>query len=127
MADVETKDLSAKRLPLFAIWIVPMVLLFALNFTAGFFAPSVQTAIAAVLLAWMGSACTLNAVRCRRLHCIIAGPAFLIGALLLALIALDGVNFGRDGPNFVIWGTFAIVALSFVPEWIFGRYTGARS
>jgi len=104
-----------------------MGLLFALNFTTDFLSPYAQIGIAALLFAWMGSACTLNAMRCRRLHCIIAGPAFLIGAALLALIANDGVNFGQDGPNFVIWGTFAIVALSFVPERIFGRYAGASS
>ena len=124
MAEAKTRDLSANTRALFLIWIVPIGLLFGLNFTTDFFGPRTQIGVAAALFAWMGSACTLNALRCHRLHCMIAGPAFLVAAVALALIALDVADFGRDGPNFIIWGTFAIVAFSFLPERMFGRYIG---
>lgn len=126
MADAKPRDLSTNTRALFLIWIVPIGLLFALSFTTDFFGPRTQIGIAAALFAWMGSACTLNALRCRRLHCMIAGPSFLVAAVVLALIAFDIADFGRDGPNFIIWGTFAIVAFSFLPERVFGRYIGAR-
>ena len=65
MADAKTRDLSTRRRSLLVIWVVPMALLFALNFTTDFLSPHAQTGIAVALFAWMGSACTLNAMRCR--------------------------------------------------------------
>lgn len=126
MAEPASRDLSAKRTSLFSIWGLPLALLFSLNFTSDYFSPVAQTGVAAVLLAWMGLACTINALRCRRLHCLIAGPALLAGAAFLALIAFGALNLGRDGPTYVIWSTLGIVALSFVPERAFGRYLASR-
>ena len=77
------RDLAANRLHRILIWGVPFAALIGLNFTAELLQPNERVEIAAVLFLWMGAACSLNALRCRRLHCMIAGPAFLIGAALL--------------------------------------------
>lgn len=126
MGEPVSRDLSAKRTSLISIWGLPLVLLFSLNFTTAYLSPVMQTGLAAVLLAWMGSACAINALRCRRLHCMIAGPVLLVGAALLALMALGTLSLGRDGPIYVIWGTLGIVASSFVPERILGRYLPSK-
>ncbi|MAH16152.1 MAG: hypothetical protein CMN65_10605 [Sphingomonadaceae bacterium] len=116
------RDLAASRLHLILIWGVPFALLIGLNFTEEFLQPHERVGIAAVLFLWMGAACSINAVRCRRLHCIIAGPAFLIGAVLLTMVAFGLADFGSDGPNVIIWGTFGVVAGSFIAERIAGKY-----
>lgn len=112
MDNSPNRDLSAKRNSLLLIWGLPLALLFTLNLTTGFLGPHAQVGVASVLFVWMGLACTVNALRCRRLHCIIAGPALLVGAALLALIAFGAIGFGIDGPTYVIWATLGIVALS---------------
>lgn len=127
MDDASTRDLAARRKTLFLIWILPMALLFGLNFAQGVLDPKVIMFLVAALLAWMGSACTLNAFRCRRIHCIISGPVLLIAAAMLVLIALEMLDLGRDGPNYVIWGAFALVGLSFVPEMTHMKYLGQKS
>lgn len=126
MADARPRDLSAQRFSFLSIWGLPLVLLFSLNFTTSNLGPVAQIGAAAVLLAWMGAACTINAVRRRRLHCIIAGPVLLLGSAFLVLLALSAIDLGPDGPTYVIWGALGIVALSFVPEWLFGRYLAAK-
>jgi multidrug transporter EmrE-like cation transporter len=126
MANAKLRDLSAQRFSFVSIWGLPLVLLFSLNFTTDILTPVTQVGVAGVLLAWMGAACTLNAVRCRRLHCIIAGPVLLLGSGLLVLLALRAIDLGLDGPTYVIWGALGIVALSFLPERVFGRYLAAN-
>lgn len=120
------RDLAVSRLHLILIWGVPFALLIGLNFTAEFLQPRERVGIAALLFLWMGAACSLNAIRCRRLHCIIAGPAFIIGAALLAIVALGMADFGGDGPTVIIWVSFGIVAASVVAERIVGKYWRSR-
>ena len=52
----------------------------------------------------------------------IAGPAFLIGAALLAMVAFGLADFGKHGPSVIIWVTFGVVAGSFIAERIAGKY-----
>ena len=74
--------------------------------------------------AWMAIGCLLNEYRCRRLHCYMSGPVLLIGAGATALIGsgmLDTHAFSS-----VIDVTIILVCLSFVPEWLWGKYRTAR-
>ena len=116
------RDLAANRLHRILIWGVPFAALIGLNFTAELLQPNERVEIAAVLFLWMGAACSLNALRCRRLHCMIAGPAFLISAALLAMVAFGLADFGKHGPSVIIWVTFGVVAGSFIAERIAGKY-----
>ena len=116
------RDLAASRLHLVLIWGVPFALLIGLNFTEELLQPHERVGIAAVLFLWMGAACSLNAMRCRRLHCLIAEPAFIIGAALLAMVAFGLADFGKHGPSVIIWVTFGLVAVSFLAERIAGKY-----
>jgi hypothetical protein len=75
-----------------------------------------------IALAWMGIACVFNARRCHRLHCYIAAPILLLGALVVGLLASGVMNLGAHALNNAVSGTLVLVLLSFVPEMIWGKY-----
>jgi hypothetical protein len=71
----------------------------------------------------MGVACLLNAQRCRRLHCYLTRPFFLllaVGSLFYGLGVLPLGARGRSTLSLIllVGGLF----LLYVPEWLFGRY-----
>jgi hypothetical protein len=73
----------------------------------------------------MGIACLVNATRCRRLHCFLTGPFFLVLAVLSLLHGLDVLYMGDNG-----WEMLGIITmvgggfLWYVPELLFGKYVG---
>ena len=82
----------------FAWWIPHGVLIAAL-----FVEPRFRTAVWIIALAWMGTACILNARRCGRTHCRFTGPFYL--AMIIPVVAL-GLGFAAA---FYAW--LALVAL----------------
>jgi hypothetical protein len=100
-------------------WALPIVL----GACSGFLGLSLTQAafLWAGLFVWMGTGCVLNAVRCARLHCLIAGPALWLGAIAAGLVGF-GVIPGRHALADVINVTIALVALSCVSEWFGGKY-----
>jgi len=76
---------------------------------------------AGAALAVMGGACLVNATRCRRLHCYITGPHFLllaVGALLAYVFDQNGEHLSR------LWLLLALGAaplLIWLPERLAGR------
>lgn len=76
-----------------------------------------------IALTFMGVACVLNARRCGRIHCYVAGPFFLLLAVIGLLYGLGVVALGARG-----WSMLSIalvvgsVVCICVPEWLFGRY-----
>lgn len=80
----------------------------------------------AVALAWMGTGCALNALRCRRLHCFIAGPVLWLGAIACGLVAL-GILSSGDALGEAVNGTLAVAALSFLAECVWDLYAGMKS
>ncbi|WP_159587662.1 hypothetical protein [Chelativorans xinjiangense] len=83
-------------------------------------APAIAWATA---LGWMGLGCVLNARRCHRRHCYISGPVLLAGAIVVALLGWGVVPLGPNGLSLTLWTTFGLVALSFLPEMVWGRYS----
>lgn len=79
----------------------------------------------AVALAWMGTGCALNALRCGRRHCFLSGPVLWLGAMATALVAL-GVISGPNALGDAVNGSLALAALSFLSEWFWGLYAGRR-
>ena len=57
--------------------------------------PNVRSAIWIVALAWMGTACLMNARRCGRTHCRFTGPFYL--ALIVPTLALRALSVGFYG------------------------------
>ena len=113
-------DLLSTRASAFFWWCLPL----AIGFAAGFLSSN-STLVAMVwcaCLAWMGTGCVLNAVRCRRVHCYIAGPVFILGAIAEALV-VTGMNvFGPHAANNIAGATLIVALLSFLPEMVWGRY-----
>jgi hypothetical protein len=84
--------------------------------------PGADTAFVwAIALAWMGTGCALNALRCGRRHCFICGPVLWLGATATVLVAL-GILSGRNALGEAVNGTLGSAALSFLSEWFWGLY-----
>jgi hypothetical protein len=87
-----------------------------------------RTAATTAGLVWLGAMCVWNAARCRRLHCIITGPFFLLMAAIVMLVGFRVVSFGTGTWN-IVDGVMVVggVGLCCVPELIWGRYFGPGS
>jgi hypothetical protein len=104
-------------------WGLPIGLGVSTNF---WHLPVADTAFAwAVALAWMGTGCALNALRCGRRHCFISGPVLWLGALTTGLVAV-GILSGRNALGEAVNATLAVAALSFLSEWFSGLYAGSK-
>jgi hypothetical protein len=92
------------------------------------FGSHARTIVWPVALAVIGTACTVNAIRCRRVHCYFTGPFFLLMALLALLYGLGFVSLGQHGwslVSLIVLG--GAVGLCCLPEAIFGKYRPARN
>ena len=118
----KVRDLSQRPFSFWIGWGFPLVMLFSMNFARGMIPFEGIVFIMAGTLAWMGMGCLINAQRCKRRHCYLAGPVLLLGAIAVLLVGFEYVDKGRDGLNVVVWGTGFLVLLTFIPEWIWGRY-----
>lgn len=121
----EARDILRNRRIAAAVFWLPILALIAGAF------PDVsqrwRTTIWVVALTTMGAGCVANAVRCKRVHCYLTGPFFLVMAIVALLYGLAGVPFGANGWN--ILGLLVLVgaaALWFVPEAFLGRYRQGR-
>ncbi len=86
-------------------------------------AQPVRGVIWAVALTVIGVACLVNALRCRRVHCYLTGPFFLLTAGVALSFGLGILHLGHAGWNLI--ATTAIVGaivLTWVPEALFGKY-----
>lgn len=113
-------DLSTKPLPFWLLWGGPIVVMLSMNFVG--LPIEWTTVILSACLMWMGLGCAINARRCHRRHCYYASPVLLVGAILTLLVGFGIVDLGKDGLIYVTWGTFALVALTFLPEKLQGKY-----
>lgn len=115
-----SKDWFRRRSAFVAWWGLPILI--------GVYSNSLELSLMqaallwAALFAWMGTGCVLNALRCARLHCFFSGPVLWLGAAAAGLVGF-GVISGAHVLNDVIDVTIVLVVLSYVPEWIRGKYT----
>ena len=70
----------------------------------------------------MGAGCALNARRCRRLHCYIAAPVLIFGAVAMLGVAFGVTPFGSQTTPYVVDGTLGLALLSFLAEPVWGKY-----
>lgn len=114
------KDWTRRPTTLLLWWVLPFALAEATNFMA---LTTAQAAFAwGGAMAWMGVGCVLNAIRCHRLHCYIAGPALLIGAAVAALIGSDAVDLGPHALSYTTIVALALAMISFAPEFVWRKY-----
>ncbi len=115
-------DLAGKPVSFILAWAIPGLILFSMNFARGVIPFGAIVVIMAGALLWMGVGCVLNGRRCHRRHCIYSGPILIAGAAAVLLVGFEVIPLGPDGLINVVWGTFALVALTFIPELIWGKY-----
>jgi hypothetical protein len=94
--------LRSPRANLLAWWI-PKVAIFA----ALFVPVPCRAAIWVAALAWMGTACILNARRCGRTHCRYTGPYYLAMIAPVLVLASDIVSVGVYG-----WLALGVIILA---------------
>ncbi len=123
MSDVaKQRDLSQRPMSFMLGWGVPILIFFSMNFARGIIPGAAIIVILAAAFAWMGVGCLINARRCGRRHCYLSGPVFFAGAIGVLLQGFQAIDLGPDGLLIVIWGAWLLAGLTFVPEWIWGRY-----
>ena len=88
-------------------------------FVAGFSTERWRPVLWIASLGVAGALCLVNAARCRRLHCYITGPVFLLGALLTALNAAGVTHIPW---LYIGWGVIIGVGVGFVVEMLGGKY-----
>lgn len=119
------RDLSQRPVGFMVGWGIPILAIVSINSVRGILPFEMTILILAGAFTWMSVGCLINARRCKRRHCYLSGPVLLAGAASILLVGFEIVDLGRGGLNYVIWGTFLLVGLTFIPEIIWGRYQDA--
>ncbi|AGN82239.1 TPA: hypothetical protein VDV13_003519 [Pseudomonas aeruginosa] len=118
-SDLGSRDSLRKTWQVISLWGLPAVVA-TIALVLADRRPALFLAASAALLV-MGGACLVNAARCRRLHCYITGPYFL----MLALGALLAYGFAPNGEyHSRLWLLLALGVtplLIWLPERLAGR------
>ena len=117
------EDISRGRQS-FLFWGVPIGIdvLVSIVQNLGWLSLTIAGILWTMATAWMGLSCVINARRCSRVHCAIAGalllPLSVVGAAnVLGLISIGWDIFG------IYWGAFwVIVAVAFITEFLWKPY-----
>ncbi|SRR5713101_8865138 len=105
----------------FAVWWLPAIAIVAAGSSG--FRSGWRTVVWTAALTIMGAGCIVNAVQCKRVHCYITGPFFLLMALVALLFGLGVVPLGRNGWNWLgLTILIGAVALWCLPEMLLGKY-----
>jgi len=89
MAECTDKDLVDRKAR-WLLWGIPSAMIVAGSFVA----VELRTWLWTAAFTAAGAACVLNAARCRRTHCYITGPLFLVLALASALEGAGLISIG---------------------------------
>jgi hypothetical protein len=125
-ATCSSRDILSRPLLTFLFYVLPSIAIVVTampRFTFG-----VRAIVWTIALAVMGVACVTNAFRCRRTHCYITGPFFLLMALISLLYGLRILPLGRNAWDLI--GLVVLVgAIAFccLPEMFLGKYRADHS
>ena len=122
----KTRDILSSPRRVFVLYWLPTIAIVVAGapaITSGW-----RTAVWTVALATMGGACTVNALRCGRVHCYLTGPFFFLMAVVALLHGLGVLRLGGYGWNLLgLITLIGAVALWFLPEMFLGRYRKGRA
>ena len=107
-----------------ALWVVPWIVIAATSHSPQLLQTIGWTASFAV----MGAACVINARQCRRRHCFVTGPVYLLAALASLLLGLRILPIGRYGWGWIVGVAIGVTLLACccLEAW-FGKYAASRS
>lgn len=106
----------------YLLWGVPIVLAIAANeaFLYNLIPFFVTEILWVASVSWIGTGCLINGRSCGRVHCRIDGVAFPILGIVGVLNILSLISFSWS----IFWlAAFAILIMSFVPEWTWKKYS----
>lgn len=110
------QDLLGRKGTAFLLWGLPILLL-----AGGFLWPEGRGIPWSVAFLWIGGSCLANAIRCRRAHCLVMGPLFLLLGLasVLKTAGLLSIPWAYVGRTAGI-----VLVLAFLPECLGKKYFG---
>ena len=119
----ESRDILSSRWRVFVLYWLPVIAIVAVGPLP--ISNAWRAVVWTVALAIMGTACTVNAFRCGRVHCYLTGPFFLLMALVALSYGLGILHLGGNGWNLLgLISLVGTIALWCLPEMFLGRYKG---
>lgn len=116
-----SRDILSSRLRVFLVYWLPTIAIVLAGIPA--ISNGWRTLVWTVALLTMGAACTVNALRCGRVHCYLTGPFFLIMAVVALSYGLGILHLGGNGWNLLGLITLVgAIALWCLPEMLLGKY-----
>ena len=117
----KSRDILSSRWRVFMLYWLPAIAVVVAGVPA--ISSGRRTVVWTVALATMGVACTVNALRCGRVHCYLTGPFFLLMALIALSCGLGMLHLGGNGWNLLgLITLIGTVALWYLPEMFLGKY-----
>jgi hypothetical protein len=122
----KSRDLLSNFWSRWLLFCLPAVAIAVTGISA--FANSLRTIVWTAALVVLGTACSVNAARCGRIHCYLTGPFFLVMAVIALLYGVRVIPLGGHGWS-AIGMTILVGAavLCCLPEIIFGKYRTRRA
>ncbi len=115
------RDFVNDRLKNFLLWKAPALVMLATSLLE--VGMTARGLVWAACLTTLGGGCVANALRCGRVHCYITGPFFLLMAFASLLHGFRVVSLGPLGWLWIgVVTILGAVTLTYVSEWIWGRY-----
>ena len=122
----ESRDILSSRRRVFMLYWLPAIAIVAVGPLA--ISSGWRAVVWTVALATMGMACIVNALRCGRVHCYLAGPFFILMALVAFSYGLGILHLGGKGWNLLgVITLIGTIALWCLPEMFLGRYRKGRA
>ena len=117
----KSRDILSSRWRVFLLYWLPAIAIVVAGVPA--VSNGWRTVVWTVALATMGVACTVNALRCGRVHCYLTGPFFLLMALIALSYGLGLLHLGGKGWNLLsLTILIGAIALWCLPEMLLGKY-----
>jgi len=117
----KSRDILSSRWRVFLLYWLPAIAIVVAGVPA--VSNGWRTVVWTVALATMGVACTVNALRCGRVHCYLTGPFFLLTTLIALSYGLGMLHLGGNGWNLLGLTTLiGAIALWCLPEMLLGKY-----
>ena len=121
----KSRDILSSRWRVFILYWLPAIAIVLAG--APVISNGWRTAVWTVALATMGLACIVNALRCGRVHCYLAGPFFLLMALVALSYGLGILHLDGNGWNLLgLIALIGTIVLWYLPEMFLGKYRKGR-